>query len=101
MNLITRRQLFKTMGNLLPVFVLPSIVTLEACSPEDPLIDINPSCRDCTNACRGTCNNICKNACYASCTAFCTNGCSNGCDNCCRGGDCSMSCWEDCSGSAK
>lgn len=99
-SFISRRQLFKKAIKCLPILVAPSILTITSCQKDEELLDVNPSCQDCTNACKGTCFNVCKNTCKGLCTRVCENSCSNSCYTTCSG-DCSNSCLGDCSGTSR
>ena len=110
-SIISRRLFFrKCSSKLLAVFALPFVIT--GCDKDDPLIDINPGCQDCTNACKGTCFNTCKETCQdgckgtckGTCQTYCSTNCSQGCVNSCQNscsGDCSNSCWGDCSNTSR
>lgn len=95
-----RTFLKKSTTGLLSLFVIPSFLS---CEPDD-LLDVNPGCKDCTNACKGTCLNKCTTTCKGTCKNNCSMNCSKGCVSSCQSsckGDCSNTCFGDCSNSSK
>ena len=75
-NRITRRELFRRLAKILPVFALAIVPTVPAIASE---------AMDCKGGCTGTCIGLCHVGCTAMCHMGCETTCRESCHNTCKG----------------